>query len=200
LAEPQYPDFSNVITRLRNKGIQLSAGLNDSDFDRIRDQLGLEPPPDVRRFLTEALPVGPYFPDWRGDLKVVHDTFIRPIIPDFAFHVERNGFWFDHWGDRPDDINVAVATTKSNLETVPLLFPLGDPAYLKAVPCTPHESGNPVFSVRGPDVLHAGRNIVEYLTWFSEPRETLDHNPTPVFSEDYRQILFWTDVCRQNNV
>ena len=184
---------------MREKGIQLGAGLTDSDFDRIRDQLGLEPPPDVRTFLTQTLPVGSYFPDWRGDLAVVHETFIDPIVPSFAFHVEHSGYWFDAWGDRPDSAADAILTAKSHLATAPLLFPLGDPMYLKAVPCSPCVSGNPVFSVRGPDVLHAGRDIVEYLTWFSEPSETSDDEPTPVFSEDYRHIPFWTDACRQTN-
>ena len=200
LVEPQFPDFANVISRLRQKGVQLDDGLTSSEFGRIRDELGLVPPPDVRQFLSTVLPVGSYYPNWRGDLSGVHNLFIEPIVPHFIFHVQHNVFWCDDWGDRPTNTNDAVSLAQSRLETVPRLFPLGDTMYLKGVPCTPDQSGNPVFSVRGSDVLHAGRNIVEYLTWLSEPPETVADDPTPVFCDDYRDIPFWTETCRWNNV
>ncbi len=199
LVETHYPDFACVISRLRRQGVQLDDGLAAWEFDRIRDELGFVPPPDVRQFLGTVLPVGRYYPNWRGDLSRVYDLFIEPIVPHFIFHVQHNVFWFDQWGSRPDDSNAAVSVAKLRLGTVPRLFPLGDTIYLKAVPCTPEQSGNPVFSVRGSDVLHAGRNIIEYLYWLSEPAETVVDDPTPVFCEDYQQVPFWTEVCRWNN-
>ena len=193
-------DYSGVIQRLRTKGVRIDAGLTDADFKRIESELGLCPPLDVREFLSQAVPVSGYFPDWRGDLNAVYDGFIEPVVPHFLFHVEHNVFWHTTWGPRPEETADALECARAFLDSVPVLFPLGDRMYLKAVPCAPTCSGNPVFSVRGSDVLHAGRNLLEYLTWLSEPEETtVDDPPTPVYCNDYRRIEFWTDVCCWNN-
>jgi hypothetical protein len=173
--------------------------LAESDFKRIKIELGLCPPPDVKALLCEGVPVGDYFPNWHGDLATIFDRFIEPIIPHFLFHVEQGVFWPPGWGSRPKSSTDAVEVARSLLANVPKLFPMGDRLYLKAVPCTPILVGNPVFSVRGSDVLHAGRNVFEYLTWFSEPKESAVEDPTPVYSEDYRPIEFWSEVCRWNN-
>ncbi len=90
------------------------------------------------------------------------------------------------------------------LADVPKLIPIGDLLFTKCIPATPNEPGNPVFSINQTDVLHAGRDLGDFLHWFSRPKrecerdEESGNSPTPLFSEDYRPVEFCTDVARQN--
>lgn len=189
--------FSQVIDRFRAKGIRCDTGLSDSEIVGIEQELDFGFPPDVRDFLQTVVPISAYFPNWRDDLCVVRARYIDPITTRFLFGVEQGFFWFPNWGEQPVETSAAIEVARSHLCKVPKLVPLGDPLYLKCIPCNPCLSGNPVFSVRGPDVLHAGRNIGEYLEWLSESNAIAD-DPTPVFGIDYRSIDFWTDVARWN--
>ncbi|MFN0017495.1 MAG: hypothetical protein ACKVP0_04490 [Pirellulaceae bacterium] len=191
------------IARLKQKGIAFDQGLSDREVGALERRFTLVFPPDLRFFLQSGLPVSPYFVNWRGESDQLAERFER-VVEGVLFDVENNVFWHSAWGTRPKERPEALAMAQRNLADVPKLIPIGDLLFTKCIPATPNEPGNPVFSINQTDVLHAGRDLGDFLHWFSRPKEEFErdeesgNSPTPVFSEDYRHIEFWTDVARQN--
>jgi hypothetical protein len=160
-------------------------------------------PPDLRFFVQTAIPVSPYFVNWRADSDELTSWFSR-LINGILFDVQNDIFWYSDWGPRPISTSDAVQFAKEQITAAPLLVPIGDRIFTKYLPAVPNTAGNPVFSICQTDALHAGRDLADFLQWFSRPNESFesdeeeDRPPTPLYCEDYLQISFWTDLVRLN--
>jgi len=191
------------IDRLREKSLPFDQGLTNAEIGELEKRFQFVFPPDLRFFLQLALPLSPYFVNWRGEPDELRSWLRRPV-EGILFDVQHNVFWFPEWGTRPEETAAALLVAERHLGTVPKLIPLGDPIFTKCLPAWPNEAGNPVFSIHQTDILHAGRDLGDFLRWFSRPQEDFDHDadeglaPTAVFCEDYRRIPFWTELTRQN--
>lgn len=192
------------LSRLSEKGVQFDRGLNEAEISQIELAFQFAYPPDLRCLLQRALPVGQYFVPWRADFKEL-DRWFRKPVEGVLFDVESNVFWYDEWGSRPTSVDEACQVAEIHLANVPRLIPIGDSLYLKCVPAVPCLAGNPIFSINQTDILHAGRDLADFLRWFSRPRADFDRDqeegvdPTPLYSENYRKIPFWIELARQNS-
>lgn len=196
--------ITESVHRLKKKGVLFENALSDAEISSIQDRFGFVFPPELRMFLQIAVPISDYFPQWRSDTgQQLRDWLDRPI-EGILFDVRNNVFWHEKWGQRPTDVREAIAIARDHLSRVPKLIPIGDRVYLKCIPETPAEPGNPVFSVNQTDVLHAGRNFCDFLWWFSRPKSEFDGDeesgiaPTPTHGDDYREIPFWSELVRRN--
>ena len=191
------------IARLRHKGIAIDDGLSDVEISRIEARFQFMFPPDLRFFLQMAMPLSPYFVNWRTDPEKL-ETWFAPLTEGVLFDVQNNVFWHADWGERPVDTFTAIQIAKHHLADVPKLIPIGDRVFTKCVPAAPSAAGNPVFSVHQTDILHAGRDLGDFLQWFSRPKESFERDeeegtePTPLYCDDYRSITFWTELVRRN--
>ena len=119
-------------------------GLSPAELAAAQEEAEASFPPDLCELLSQALPTGDGFPDWRYRPKEVMGVWRERLIADFHFDVINNGFWRPDWGERPDDPDDARGVVADQLARVPALIPI---FIHRAIPNEPLEPGNPVFSV-----------------------------------------------------
>lgn len=184
--------------RLAETGLyQFEPGLTDAEFERIEREFGFEFADDHRAFLAAGLPVNvppeegktwsrPW-PEWRdGDLGSVRRQLAWPI-EGVLFDVERSGFWYDSWGERPADTAAALGRAQRQLAEVPVLVPVYAHRYL---PAGRGRHGHPVLSVWQTDIIYYGLDLTEYVhREFDETRGDVDESWDPQAT-----VPFWKDL------
>ena len=167
-------------------GVEIDAGLTLAEFDRIEQTYGFRFPPDLREFLSIGLPVSRKWMDWRGaDDKAIRDRLNWPL-EGMCFDIERNGFWLDEWGRKPDRSEAAFDVARRAVSQAPRLIPICSHRY---IPAEPNEPGNPVFSVYQTDIIYYGTDLTDYLQneykyYFGRAGYTLTGVP--------KEIGFWS--------
>jgi hypothetical protein len=153
-------DWGAAISALRGRDVRVRDGLSAVELDAAEARYGFQFPPDLRSFLSVALPSGDRFPDWR-DLRstALADQMVWPV-EGIEFDIEHSGFWWPQWGPRPAELSAALRRARECLATVPKLIPLRGHRYLPAEPCL---SGNPVLSVHQTDVIYYGRDLETWI-------------------------------------
>jgi hypothetical protein len=172
----------NEIRRtLEAKGVTLATGLSEEELAGIEVDFGFRFPPDLRALLHAFLPAGTDWPDWRGGRQRLLEWLDVPA-DGIEFDVEESDFWFEGWGERPDDIDDAVEDARRHVALAPMLIPLHGNDFL---PARPVESGNPVFEVEGSGVRVAARDLA---SWFREASAGVGK---------VRRIELWSDLVSE---
>ncbi|MHA7984800.1 hypothetical protein ACX9R5_03255 [Rathayibacter sp. CAU 1779] len=152
--------IETALLLLRDNGVILDRGLDESEFRRLREQLDVEFSPDHRDLLRRALPQGPGFPDWRN--ASVDDLRRRLDWPKdgVRWDVENNGFWPPTWGRRPTTRQARSRLVARQLAAVPQLLPVFGHRFL---PGGDAPRGVPILSVMQTDVIVYGWNLLDYF-------------------------------------
>jgi hypothetical protein len=189
----------NLVTILRRLRLEsdrgapfgFDRGLTDEEFLRVERVTGLQFPRDLRALLSEALPVsyqGTGFPDWRSAPPDRLRALVNRPTEELLWSVRISRSWLPRWGERPADLDDALAVAGAELKKVPALIPVYGHRYLPAIPS---REGNPVFSIAGFDVIYYGNDLVNYLD-----NEFLRNKSSPLsFAETPRHIDFWSDLA-----
>ncbi|GAB2853418.1 hypothetical protein ACFQ0P_15695 [Microbacterium insulae] len=123
---------------------------------------------DHREFLSEALPVGDRWLNWRN----LDDHRIRAAVcwpfQGVLFDVEANAFWPASWGEKPKDEDARRRVVEARVGLWPQLVPLYGHRYL---PADPHGTRAPVLSVYQTDVIVYGDDLLDYLHHEFRPGE-----------------------------
>ncbi|GLJ18008.1 hypothetical protein SUGI_0317440 [Cryptomeria japonica] len=150
-----------VIDHLRKKQrIPIDKGLSDEEFVRIEATFAFSFPPDLRAILQEGMPVGVGFPDWRSGGSQQISMRLNLPIAGLSYEVAKGRFWCKQWGQRPVDMESAVAVARANLKKVPVLVPIYGHCY---IPSCPNLAGNPVFFVYKNEVLCCGFDLGDFF-------------------------------------
>ncbi|MBX7223501.1 MAG: SMI1/KNR4 family protein [Blastocatellia bacterium] len=174
-----------VFKTFQQQGITLAAGLSESQFTEIETRFGFRFPPDLRLFLSVAVPVGDDFPNWHHLHPRQHYRFFRWPAQGMYFDIFHNTFWLAEWGAKPTRLKAALRMAGHHLKAAPFLIPVFSHRYLPAEPC---EAGNPVFSVYQTDVVHYGFDLPDYFeNEFGIP------NPFPK-PESAKPVRFWDRI------
>ncbi|KAG6605239.1 uncharacterized protein LOC111795852 [Cucurbita pepo subsp. pepo] len=171
-----------VLTHLRNSGVDVQPGLSDAEFARAEAEFRFAFPPDLRAVLSAGLPVGPGFPDWRSSGARLHlrSSLDLPIAA-ISFQIARNTLWSRSWGPRPAEPEKALRVARNSLKRAPVLIPIFNHCY---IPCNPPLAGNPIFFVDESRVLCCGFDLSDFFE-----RESLfrcsasDSDSGPLFSK-----------------
>jgi hypothetical protein len=174
--------------------VEFLAGLTAQEVAQIETRHGFRFPPDYRAFLMLALPVSRPFIDWRsrGD-DAIRSRLALPY-EDMCFDIEASGFWLRSWGARPARLEDAFAIAKRAVDAAPRLVPIAGHRF---IPDSPHEEGNPVFSVHQTDIIYYGRDLAEYLEnewgyyFFGQGRYKI--------TEPVKSIAFWSYLVAINS-
>ena len=159
-------------------------GLSPAELAAAQEEAEASFPPDLCELLSQALPTGDGFPDWRYRPKEVMGVWRERLIADFHFDVINNGFWRPDWGERPDDPDDARGVVADQLARVPALIPI---FIHRAIPNEPLEPGNPVFSVwQAVDMIVYGADLRRYLMH--------EFHDVPDPADPDRSIRFWTEM------
>jgi hypothetical protein len=170
-----------------------SPGLTASELDRAQEEAGAAFPPDLAELLTDCLPFGRRFPDWRNDAAAAMNRWRDHVLGGFLFDVEECGDWPEVWGAKPADPREVRARVVEILDDAPRLIPI----YAhRGIPNEPLEAGNPVFSVWQMDIIVYGNNLERYLHNEFAGRPVPPSFDTSKLSSDgpLREIRFWKDA------
>lgn len=175
---------------LAERQVPLARGLAENDLKAIETLHGFVFPPDLRAFLSEVLPVGPSFPDWRNpDSAAIHRQLVWPF-EGMAFDIEHNVFWLDSWGAKPADLSQALSVARRAWEEAPRLIPVFLHRY---IPAEPALAGNPVLSVYQTDIIYYGSDLRRY---FAAEFAGLPY--AEAVREPIRRIRFWSALVDGN--
>ncbi|WP_437743203.1 hypothetical protein WME73_48985 [Sorangium sp. So ce302] len=171
-------------------GVTIAPGLTEPEIDRAESVIGARFPPDLCSFLSEGLPVGERFPDWREpDSTEVRRRLDWPF-EGIAFDIEHNVFWLDAWGARPSELPEALQIARTAVAEAPRLIPVAGHRY---IPAEPALAGNPVFSVYQTDIIYYGDDLATYLR-----REFRRPPRVDAVSGGARRIRFWSELVDAN--
>jgi hypothetical protein len=181
-------DLAFCKERLTAAGVLFDAGLTAAEFTAIEREYGFRFPPDLREFLSYALPVSKGWVDWRRASRAqIMDRLGWPLH-SMCFDIEHNVFWLDSWGEKPAELSDAFSIARAAVAAAPRLIPIYSHRYLPESPC---EAGNPVFSVYQTDIIYYGLDLFDYLQnefshSFGRERRALN--------DQARHIEFWSDL------
>jgi hypothetical protein len=179
-----------AVNFMRTAGVEFAAALTLDEIESAEAEFEVSFPPDLRAFLTTALPVGEGFPNWRQTAAAQIRERLEWPRDGILFDVAHNSFWPDELGDRPDDDVEARRQVGAWVDAAPRLLPVYSHRY---IPSVPDEPGNPIFSVYQTDTIYYGMNLPDYLN-----KEFGVRNPYEVPDEP-RRIEFWSDLVDFNN-
>lgn len=156
----------DLVGLLKTKGVVFEAGLTASEVTKVEDLLGAPLPPDLKVFLSQALPVSStdsemQLPNWRNSPKSVIREAEGLIEDLFVFDIESNDYWHELLGSKPSDIKMAKEKALACIRTLPPLIPVYGHRYIFS---SPKEKDNPVISFHGPlDTVYYGNNLEDYF-------------------------------------
>ena len=143
---------------LRHADVELEAGLSRSELGVVQSHFGFLFAPDHASLLTECLPVGESWPDWRhGNDEELQRGLDWPVN-GALFDVSENGFWLRSWGEKPQDPGEASRTAKFYVRRWPLMVPVYGHRYIASGP-----EGRAVFSIYQTDVIYYGSDLADYF-------------------------------------
>ncbi len=173
-------DWLPLIEALKGAGLEFESGLTESEIETVEGKFCFRFPPDLRSFLMAAIPFW-NSPRWRsGNESEIREWFDLPL-QGILFDVEQSAFWLPEWGERPKRLSDALEVATLRVREAPKLIPLITHRF---IPESPHESGNPVFSVHQTDIIYYGFDLEDYFRHeFKLPR---DEWPAEV-----REIELW---------
>jgi hypothetical protein len=183
-------DWSSELGLLEGRGVTLAPGLTAREIGHAEEVHGFRFPPDLRSFLSRALPRAPRFPDWRAPESPALLEQLAWPFEGITFDMENNAFWLQQWGPRPAELAAAIAIAKAAVEKAPRLIPLFAHRYL---PADPELAGNPVFSVYQTDIIYYGSDLRRYLAC-----EFGDLDQAEAVRGELRPIRFWSDLVDDN--
>jgi hypothetical protein len=158
-----------------------ASGYARADLERAQARHDLVFPPDLVDLLLEKRPADSL--DWRTDHAAIEAMLAWPL-EGLLFDVENNALWLEDWGERPADPATRQEIVGLAVARAPRLIPLYSHRYL---PETPHEAGNPVFSVYQSDIIYYGADLADYFAReFGQPP-----SPSP---QPTKRIAFWSDL------
>lgn len=165
--------------------VTIDAGLQDPEFDRLATEFGVDFADDHRAFLATGLPVGPSWPDWRGEGRRSVGKRMQLPAEGVLFAVEWQQFWPPGWGRRPLRMKDALRSARYHLARVPQLIPVCAHHYL---PAGRGSFGHPVLSVMQIDVGVSGADLLDYIdAEFGASRP-------PRVAATPLTVAFWSDL------
>jgi hypothetical protein len=186
-------DWSYHRDVLERAGVVFQSGLTAEEVERIERRHGFRFPPDYRAFLMQALPGSHSFIDWRSaDDEAIRSRMELPF-EDMCFDIENKAFWLRGWGPRPARLEDAFAIARRAVGAAPKLVPIAGHRF---IPESPHEEGNPVFSVHQTDIIYYGSNLAEYLE--NEWGHSFFGQGRYMVTEPVKSIDFWSYLVQIN--
>lgn len=163
----------------------IGPGLSEAELVAAESVLDFQFPEDLRSLLSEMLPIGGSFPNWREPDSDNLREWLGSPFGGIAFDIERNEFWSDAWGKKPAKIADAIAAARTAVNAAPRLIPIYGDRYMAAVPAL---TGAPVFSLHQTDIIYYGSNLRAYLRC-----EFGDLDWSDAVAKEMKFIPFWTD-------
>lgn len=184
-------EMEQLYQKLISAGVEFERGLTENEFEKLETSLGVTFPPDYREFLGFALPVNKGFVNWRVEsIEVLRSRIFDLPLEGILFDIERNDFWLEEWGLKPEDLLSALKLGREKFLEAPQILPINGHRY---IPCEPSEPGNPIFSIHQTDIIYYGSDLRNYLEnefsyYLRGPNREYE------LGENIREIRFWSTL------
>jgi hypothetical protein len=132
-------------------------GYTGSELEAAQERFGLRFPPDLVELFLDRRPLHGW--DWRTDIEAIRRMLQHPL-DGLLFDVEHNELWWPEWGERPGSARERAEIVTAVVDAAPRLIPILLHRY---IPETPHEEGNPIFSVMQSDIIYYGADLADYF-------------------------------------
>ena len=110
------------------------------------------------------------------------------------FDIEKNSFWREVWGDKPNSIQERKKIAEQCYLTYPKLIPVYSHRY---IPASPELEGNPIFSVYQMDIIYYGNDLLHYF----QEEFNLEKGRVSAYEEyPNRKIEFWSDIAEDEDL
>ena len=182
-------EIRKAIDTLKKKGISFEDGLSVQEINSIESLYDIKFPPDLKEFLSIALPVSDNFVNWRdmseGNIRSIKERLIWPL-EGMIFDIVNNEFWYSGWGIKPNDLKEAIKICKHEMEKTPKLIPIYSHRY---IPSEPQEAANPIFSIYQTDIIYYGEDLLSYLQIEFNMKNYRDMN-----FDSIKHVRFWSEL------
>jgi hypothetical protein len=185
-------DYNYYIKKIKERGELFESGLTESEFKSIESEFCFKFPPDLKEFLSVALPVSGDWVNWRDENRDRIKERINWPYEGICFDIENNLFWLDAWGKKPNSLQQCFEIAKCAINKAPKLIPVYSHRY---IPESPPEKGNPIFSVYQTDIIYYGANLENYFKtefWASFGEKD------PGGVGKIKRIEFWSELVEKN--
>jgi hypothetical protein len=134
-------------------------GYTNRQLDEIQKEWDVRFPPDLLKHYQQHRTVTALGIDWlKTSKREIRYNFSWPF--EGLLEAVRRGMWWPEWGARPWREVDAEQTFTDIFAKAPRLIPLHQHI---CIPESPHESGNPIFSVFMRDTIYAAANLAELI-------------------------------------
>jgi hypothetical protein len=123
-------DLAFCKDRLSAAGVSFDDSLTVEEFSAIEREYGFHFPPDLREFLSYALPVSDGWLDWRRESRTEILRRLEWPLEGMCFDISNNAFWLDSWGPKPPALSDAYAVAREAVAKAPRLIPIFGHRYL----------------------------------------------------------------------
>ena len=169
----------------RRPMVKWGRGLTDKELEEAQARYGVRFPPDMLDLYRERWPTEAY--DWSKEDPRIREKLTYPVEM-LLWDVEHGSWWLE-WGEKPTDKSSREEVVRDAVAAAPTLIPLYSHRF---IPETPHEPGNPVFSMHGFDTIYYGGDLEEYFANEFEGEHRFKEWPI-------RHIPFWSDLASQDH-
>ncbi|MDE6847445.1 MAG: hypothetical protein K2J99_16995 [Lachnospiraceae bacterium] len=179
--------YENMISALRQKGIEFAIGLSDEEFYWIEQEYAIVFPEELKKIYKVTLPVSKGFYNWRdrskenvANIKRVMQVPIQGIV-DNMDEID----WNEEWGEEPSSLEKRKIKIEDMMLKAPKLIPIYLHRYMPAFKC----ERPPIFSVCGTDIIYFAKNIIDYflIEFGLKENEVFMNN-------EVSYIPFWSDL------
>lgn len=189
----RHKQLLETIRGLEQNGILFEKGLTTEEFLEIEYKFSINFPYELKRFLQQVLPKSLGFVNWRDGLIFddVANSILQRInapLEGILYEVKRDLFWYEEWGNKPNDIELKLSVASEHLSSYPKLLPIYSHRYIPNVTCT---NNLPVFSVYGSDIIYYSNNLADYFAREFKFQD-LKHLEFPI-----EKVLFWSDMAER---
>lgn len=181
--------ITKIAKLFKAKNITMEPGLTEDSIVQIENLIGRKLPEDLHDLLISFVPTGTYddasFPNWHQDPSQIIREAKESIAEAFKFDIEKNDFWPESFGQKPDSKEAAIEKALELIKDVPPLVPIYGHRFLTSEPGT---VGNPVLSLLQPsDAIVYGANLVEYFEVEFNNKQSSSYDMS-------RNLPFWGDI------
>jgi hypothetical protein len=187
------PELFELLNAEQKVGNQIpviygAQGLSSDEVASIEAQLGFSLPDDFAYLFQNLQDPGHVLFPWSKFDKREYDASMERVLHGIEFDIEKNYFWLERWGRKPDTLSAALDIARRDFETWPRLLPICGHRFLAAQPC---RSGNRVFSIMQTDIIYYRTDLAHYLLNDFVDRDYTHHT----YAQEIRRIETWSDFA-----
>ncbi len=146
--------------RLLSRHVPHDPGMTVEELDSAERQWGFRFADDHRSLLSQLVPSGEGWLDWRNDAPEEIAARLAWPLDGMLFDVTHGSFWPTEWGTKPESATAAESIARLEFESWTQLVPIFSHRYMPAG----GPEGSPVFSVYQTDVVVYGSDLHEYVS------------------------------------